>query len=496
MRKMWKYCIGIGLATLSLGSLATFAISCSSTKNVDSINQDVVNYYNNFLNQNRGRWAGNLSNYNNVKSDNTGLESNAQPKYTLETELTDGVNNYGTRHAYLWLKNEIVNNLKYTDKNPDVADIAAATINTSAQGDNVVQVAANTVKLGNVIYGQNNIEQSQLTKTGLLTQPFLWNGRDRANGIEQTYNNRGNNIVVTINPDEAKENVGTTPYDFFIVAHYDSTATGAKKESWGATDNATGVAQNLALLKYFSNENNRKNLKTRLHVVFVDAEEMGKLGSNAFVGQFLGTDSQIKDSSWGMINLDTIAGGDYMYVHSPDTSTTNSSYNTTSGLRTLVNNISKSLGYSDDYTLQVHKQYSSSEYKAGETGDWSDHAPFYQNAGIPIAYIESTNFALVSKYDVFDGYSQTINKNAWVTKKGEKVEMLKKTNLSGETIWVLPEGYKYDDFEIKGDIWHNDIDTPTWLSENIGNEKINKQLTVVFETLTKFLIETNPHKIN
>lgn len=494
MRKLWKYCIGAGLAALSLGSLATFAISCSATQNVDFNNTDVAKYYSDFLAQNHGRWAGNKSNYSNVKDDNTGLNGNPQAKYSLDTQVTDSISNYGTYHAYLWLKNEITTNLGYVDKNPNVANLPAATINLNSQGADIIQLAQNTVKLENVIYGQNNISQSELTKTGLLTQPFLWSGRDRANNIAQTYNNIGNNIIVTINPDETKTTTND-PYDFYIVAHYDSTATGANKASWGATDNATGVAQNLSLLKYFSDANNRKNLKTRLHVIFVDAEEIGKLGSNAFVAQFLGDDSQIKNSSWGMINLDTIAGGDYMYVHSPDTRTTNTTYNTTSGLRTMINNVSKTLGYDSDYTLQVHKQYANDEYRAGETGDWSDHAPFYQNAGIPIAYIESTNFGLKSKYDVFDGYSQTINKNAWITNDDKPVEMLQKTNISGETIWILPPGYSYSDFKIKGDIWHNDIDTPTWLSQNIGNDKINKQLSVVFQTLTKFLTETNPQKI-
>lgn len=49
-------------------------------------------------------------------------------------------------------------------------------------------------------------------------------------------------------------------------------------------------------------------------------KEVGVLGTNAFVQEYLmSTNSPLLTSSWGMINLDTIAGGDYMYIHSPDT---------------------------------------------------------------------------------------------------------------------------------------------------------------------------------
>lgn len=199
-----------------------------------------------------------------------------------------------------------------------------------------------------------------------------------------------------------------------------------------------------------------------------------------------------------MINLDTIAGGDYMYVHSPDTRNANTSFNVSSGLRTIVNEIAKSIANSknyQDYNLNIHEQYEENEYKPGETGDWSDHAPFYKNAGIPIAYIESTNFALKSKNDVFDGYSQTINPNAWIKNDNTPTELKKTTNKNGQTIWVLPDGMTLDDFKIKCDIWHSDLDNTQWLNKYIGEQKIYKQLNVVFDTLINLLENTTPKTI-
>ncbi|MDX1302871.1 hypothetical protein [Photobacterium sp.] len=50
-------------------------------------------------------------------------------------------------------------------------------------------------------------------------------------------------------------------------------------------------------------------------------------------------------------------------------------------------------------------------YPEGETGSWSDHAGF-ACAGIPIAYVEATNFNINGKWG-YDGYSQTTNPDMW-----------------------------------------------------------------------------------
>lgn len=481
MKKLLKYTIISMMTILPLITTGIILSSCVNNKKIDYSDTLVAKYYNSFLLENHGRWAGNISNYTNVKQDNTGLNIDSKPLYDLSTNIDPNVNNYGSYHAYLWLVNEITK-MGYTNLNPNITNLNEAIINNETNGNKIVTPSENTILNGNVIYGKGNINEDLLNKTGLLTQPFLWNNKT-------TYNNRGNNIIVTINPFDESKDI-TNINDLFITAHYDSTSNTVDKKSWGATDNGTGVAMNLAILKYFSNPNNKINLKSRLHLLFSDAEEVGVLGAKAFVNQFLGNDSKIKQTTWGMINLDTIAGGDVMYVHSPDTRSNNNKYNTTNKLRTLVQNISKSISKNkndSEYELQIHEQYLDNEYKAGETGDWSDHAPFYKDAKIPIAYIESTNFALKSKFDTFDGYSQTINPNAWLTKDDKPIQLKKTTNEKGQIIWILPDGMTLDDFKVKGDIWHSDLDRIDWLNQYIGEQKIYKQLNIVFDTLITLL---------
>ena len=492
MKKALKFTLLATMATLPLITTGVVLSSCVSNKSIDYSDTIVAKYYNSFILENHGRWAGNEYNFSNVKEDKTGLNGTAQPKYDLSTKIEESVNNYGSYHAYLWLVDTITK-MGYENLNKDVTDLQEATISNNSTGNGkTVTPAEGTTANGNIIYSNNNISESLLYKTGLVTQPFLWN---RSN----SYNNRGRNILVTINSNESIQETNELT-DFFIVAHFDSTSSGGDQKSWGATDNGTGVAMNLAILKHFSDPTNRTNLKSRVHLLFSDAEEVGVLGTNAFVSQFLGTNSKIKPSTWGMINLDTIAGGDVMYVHSPDTrkSDANKQYNTKSGLRSIVQEISKNISQDkkdSEYELQIHEQYVDTEYKAGETGDWSDHAPFYKDAGIPIAYIESTNFALKSKYDTFDGYSQTTNPNAWLLKDGTPVVLRKTTNEKGQTIWVLPEGLTLNDFKVKGDIWHSDLDRIDWLNKNIGEQKIYKQLNIVFDTLVTLLTIQTPTTI-
>lgn len=483
----------LALCAVATPLAATTMALTSCTSQANYATTDAAKYYTSFLNENHGRWAGNSSNFKNVKNDGTGLSSTTlDAKYPLGTKIEKTVANYGSHHAYLWLLNEVTKNLGYTELNANFTRPAYGTVSSSGESKSITAVNGTTkydINTSNSVICNTTTDHSLLYKTGVVTQPFLWNR-------SSTFNNIGSNLIVTINPDESK-GVSSDPYDFFIVAHYDSTASGPNKASWGATDNATSVAMNLAILKHFSNEVNRKNLKTRLHVMFADAEEVGVLGTNAFVRQYLGSGSPLLNSSWGMINLDTIAGGDYMYIHSPDTK--NNTGNTTPALRNMINSISKGIANdlgSNDYELQIHPQYVSNEYQEGETGDWSDHYPFYKLVNIPIAYVESTNFALKSKYNTFDGYSQTINKNAWLTKDYVPVEMVAKKSDTGQTIYELPDGYKLEDFILKGDIWHSDIDTPDWLATYIGENKIFKQLDATFQTLIKFLTSTTPHKIS
>ncbi|MDI3351229.1 M28 family peptidase [Mycoplasmopsis arginini] len=391
--------------------------------------------------------------------------------------------NYGSYYAYQYLKKQI-KDMGYEYHSEE--EILYPKYSETASGISLY-------------YGDVEVEaqiiskmKDNLKKDGFFTQGFLYN-------LKNSWNNIGNNLVVTINPSSKITNNNTINVkDFYIVSHYDSTNNvGPKGTSWGATDNASGVAVNLALLKHFSKAENRDKLGVRLHLIFVDAEELGKLGSTAFVSQFLygQANRELLQNSLGMINMDTVAGGDYMYIHSPDTRGAQETYNTSPLLRDFINKISKERVTElkdDSQELKIHPQFVENEFKQGETGDWSDHAPFYQIANLPVAYVESTNFGVKSKNKIYDGYAQTTNPKAWVLKDGKTTladqgkTLLKRTLENGQVVYDWPEGMTEADFAVLGDIWHSDLDTLQWINDNIGR-RFYKQLDTVFNTLTRFL---------
>lgn len=120
------------------------------------------------------------------------------------------------------------------------------------------------------------------------------------------------------------EKMGTTHPDevLIIVAHYDTLGIDGKDKvnssiaSPGADDNGSGVAVALQLIQLFS----RMELPRTLKVVFLDWEELGNLGSYAFVNQYkkefqrkkvlgflnlemLGHDSRAKDQTKRHYNM-------------------------------------------------------------------------------------------------------------------------------------------------------------------------------------------------
>ncbi|RSD28761.1 M20/M25/M40 family metallo-hydrolase [Mesobacillus subterraneus] len=170
---------------------------------------------------------------------------------------------------------------------------------------------------------------------------------------------------------------GKSDQQIIVGAHYDSVATGK-----GADDNASGVGVMLEVAEVL------KKVSTPYSILFIafGAEEGGLNGSNYYAKQM--TADEISNTV-GMINLDSLAVGDKMYVHG--------SAGEAGFLREQALNIAekKKLDIGINPGLNA-------DYPAGTTGDWSDHAPF--NAlGIPFAYFESTNWEIGD----LDGYEQT-----------------------------------------------------------------------------------------
>lgn len=172
----------------------------------------------------------------------------------------------------------------------------------------------------------------------------------------------------------------TSSDQVIVGAHYDSVADNGSK---GADDNASGIGVMLETAHRLFEQ----NLNVPVRFIAFGGEEMGLQGSKAYVNQM---SEDERRHTLGMINLDSLIGGDYPYLYAGLSGDTYLAY----------------LGLSLAKAMQLPIQTSpglNPEYPAGRTGDWSDHAPF-KDIGIPVAYLESTNWGIGD----LDGYNQTV----------------------------------------------------------------------------------------
>lgn len=171
---------------------------------------------------------------------------------------------------------------------------------------------------------------------------------------------------------------GKSSKQIIVGAHYDSVATGR-----GVDDNASGVGVLLEVAEVL------KNIPTPYSIVFIafGAEEAGLRGSNFYAANM---SQKEVENTIGMINMDSLAVGDNMYVYGS----------------------SGDAGFIRDQALEIVKKKKlnvgtnpglNPDYPAGTTGDWSDHAPF-ESLGIPYGYLEATNWEI----GALDGYDQTV----------------------------------------------------------------------------------------
>lgn len=262
------------------------------------------------------------------------------------------------------------------------------------------------------------------------------------------------NVQITIKGESDKE--------LLIGAHYDTK--GEDKGSLGATDNGSGVVALLAVSKALEG----KTLPYTLKLVAFGAEEYGLNGSKAYVQDKNATANLI-----GMINLDTIIGGDKLYVHSAHSEPYKCDYvpavdyNGSSEIRTALKTVSDKL-YGDK-AHQLHPTFEG--YPEGETGGWSDHAPF-ACVGVPIAYLEATNFAINGE-DGNDGYSQTTHGDLWTC--------------FNEAELAPCDREKEEDW---GKIWHTRFDRLDELNPRFEN-RLKTQLDQNIQVLTNFAMQAN-----
>ncbi|MBN9655037.1 M20/M25/M40 family metallo-hydrolase [Halobacillus sp. GSS1] len=181
---------------------------------------------------------------------------------------------------------------------------------------------------------------------------------------------------------------GKSTKQIIVGAHYDSVSSGV-----GVDDNASGVGVLLETAEVL------KNIKTPYSIVYIafGAEEVGLQGSKYYADQM--TEKEIKNTI-GMINLDSLAAGDQMYVYG------------NAGEDGFIRD--QALDIADKKKLDVETNPGLNPYyPAGTTGDWSDHAPF-KAKGIPYGYLEATNWEIGD----LDGYQQTVKHGEiWHTEK-------------------------------------------------------------------------------
>lgn len=183
---------------------------------------------------------------------------------------------------------------------------------------------------------------------------------------------------------------GRSSKQVIVGAHYDSVNY---SESTGATDNASGVAVMLALADYIKNS----NLPYTVKFIAFGAEEVGLKGSRYYAGQM--SSDEIADTV-GMLNLDTLASGDMIYVYGG------------AGDAGWIRDQALAAAKNKNIPLQTNPGLNP-DYPEGTTGDWSDHAPF-KDLGIDVAYFESTNWEIGD----LDGYIQTVKHGEiWHTDK-------------------------------------------------------------------------------
>ncbi|MGK5092801.1 M28 family peptidase [Deltaproteobacteria bacterium TL4] len=183
---------------------------------------------------------------------------------------------------------------------------------------------------------------------------------------------------------------GTASETLIVGGHYDSVQ---ECGGTGASDNASGMG----ILLEIARQLYRKTLPISVEFIAFGAEEKGLQGSEYFVNN---RTAQELENTVAMINLDTLAGGDKLYVHG---GTAPSDWVKDQALKSAEET---------GNVLHVNPGFNKS-YPKGTTGLWSDHAAFAAK-GIPFAVFEATNWDIGDQ----DGFEQTETQGAiWHTDK-------------------------------------------------------------------------------
>jgi hypothetical protein len=203
---------------------------------------------------------------------------------------------------------------------------------------------------------------------------------------------QGENIIVTLQGRDSSQQV-------LVGAHYDGNGVG---------DNASGVALLLANACGLADQ----EPDTTVKFIFFDGEEYGCLGSSHYAESM--TDQEIKSTVY-MINMDSLAFGDYCNIYGGEVGILGSTIRT-SGYEAAMAR-AQQLGFQTYKTEDLDGYYAAHQsgpapeknalytnpwtkknpspanfdYPSPTTGGWSDQAPF-SDLGIPYIYFEATNW--------------------------------------------------------------------------------------------------------
>ncbi|MDR2046850.1 MAG: M28 family peptidase [Clostridiales bacterium] len=169
-----------------------------------------------------------------------------------------------------------------------------------------------------------------------------------------------------------------------IGAHYDNKVYANNAQSYGASDNASGVAVMLALAGVV------QDMSFPFDVVFAafTAEEYGLAGSLAFVAAM--TENEIENTLL-MVNLDCIGGGDYLYLYTDEIDRKHGVFLT----ETAKNSDIQIRQVPRGRVILIEDTYSGLPYAVN--GMASGHAPFFK-AGINTALFMSANFEITDSF--------------------------------------------------------------------------------------------------
>ncbi len=184
----------------------------------------------------------------------------------------------------------------------------------------------------NLSHRQENVQTGLLPSVTITYDDAVkllpHNGTDISLKIEQKrFERTAYNIVATIGQAKLDQNIT------YLTAHYDTVA-----RSHGSSDNGAGTVVILKVAQYFAEKNPGRVLK----VIFCSGEEMGLLGSTAYVESHL---DEIKESGSFVVNVDVAGdyfGSDRMMVIG------------TNELKGYMSGISKEAGFCFEDVLNIY----------------------------------------------------------------------------------------------------------------------------------------------